>query len=78
MTDCYHKQGKIDKARDTAILGLQHCRDDLTDLFIWLLTDARSRGDMDGYKKLYASAKRRQGADINKIDMALKADLRKN
>lgn len=78
LTDCYHKQGKIDKARDTAILGLQQCRDDLTDLFIWLLTDARSRGDMDGYKKLYASAKRRQGADINKIDMALKADLRKN
>ena len=71
--DCYQRQGNIDGARKTARLGLEQCRDELTDLFIWLLADARRREDAEGYKKLYASAKRRRGADITKIDAALKA-----
>lgn len=73
LVDCYQKQGNIDRARKTAKLGLEQCRDELTDLFIWLLADARRRGDEDGYKKLYASAKRRKGANIAKIDKALSA-----
>lgn len=73
LADCYQRQGNIDGARKTARQGLEQCRDELTDLFIWLLADARRRGDAEGYKKLYASAKRRRGADIMKIDAALKA-----
>ena len=57
---------------------LERCRDELTDLFIWLLADARRRRDAEDYKKLYASAKRRRGADIKKIDTALKAGLAKD
>lgn len=66
-------QGNIDGARKTARLGLEQCRDELTDLFIWLLADARRNGDKENYKKLYASAKRRQGADIKKIDKSLES-----
>ena len=73
LVDCYQRQGNIDGARKTARQGLEQCRDELTDLFIWLLADARLRGDAEGCKKLYASAKRRRGADITKIDAALKA-----
>lgn len=73
LVDCYQRQGNIDGARKTARQGLEQCRDELTDLFIWLLADARRREDAEGYKKLYASAKRRRGADITKIDAALKA-----
>ncbi len=55
--------------------GLEQCKDDLTELFIYLLTDVRANGDMDDYKKLYASAKRRKGADIIKINKALKSEV---
>ena len=78
LVDCYQRQGNIDRARKTARQGLEQCRDELTDLFIWLLADARRRGDAEGYKKLYASAKRRRGADITKIDAALKAGSAKD
>ena len=77
LVDCYQGQGNIDGARKIARQGLQQCRDELTDLFIWLLADARRNGEADGYKKLYASAKRRNGADIKKIDIALAAELDK-
>lgn len=73
LVDCYQRQGNIDGARKTARLGLEQCRDELTDLFIWLLADARRSGDKENYKKLYASAKRRQGADMKKIDKALES-----
>ena len=71
LMDCYQRQGNLDGARKIAREGLEQCRDELTDLFIWLLADARRNGDANSYKKLYLSAKRRRGADIKKIDMAL-------
>lgn len=73
LAECYQKQGNIDSARKTARQGLEQCRDELTDLFIWLLIDARRSGDKESYKKLYASAKRRRGADIKRIDKALES-----
>mgnify|MGYP002509956288 CR=1 FL=1 len=73
LVDCYHRQGNIDGARKVARQGLEQCKDDLTDLFIWLLADARRSKDTENYKKLYASAKRRRGADIKKIDKALES-----
>lgn len=75
LMDCYQREGNIDGARKTARQGLEECRDELTDLFVWLLSDARRRGDTENYKKLYASAKRRRGADIKKINRALESDL---
>jgi len=72
LMNCYRKRGDFEKARKVARQGLEQCRDNLTDLFIYLLIDARENGNMDDYKKLYASAKRRKGADIVKIDKTLK------
>lgn len=58
------------RAREVAEQGLQQCKDDLTDLFIFLLQDAKSCKDEERYKKLYASAKRRKKADIVRISEA--------
>lgn len=71
LVDGYRKQGNFDGARKIARQGLEQCRDNLTELFIYLLVDARKNGEIDDYKKLYASAKRHKGADIAKIDKAL-------
>lgn len=54
-----------------AELALAQCKEDITDAFICLLTDAKARNDEEKFKKLYSSAKRRQRADIRRIDKAL-------
>lgn len=77
LMDCYRKRGEYEKARKVARQGLEQCRDDLTELFIYLLADARDQGDIDEYKRLYASAKRRKGADIARIDGVLKGKDRR-
>lgn len=59
-------------ARRVAELGLERCREDLTAIFICLLSEAYKRGDQNRYKKLYASAKRRKHVDIEKINKVLK------
>lgn len=65
----YHdNDGNKAGAREVAKQGLEKCRDDLTELFIFLLQDAKSCGDEERYKKLYASAKRRKKADIGRIN----------
>ena len=45
--------------------------DDLTDIFIYLLTDAQKNKDEGRYKKFYSSAKRRRCVDITRIAQAL-------
>lgn len=68
LARCYCDAGNETRARETAEQGLKQCKDDLTDLFIFLLRDARKCKDKERYKKLYASAKRRKGADIVRVD----------
>lgn len=68
----YQEHCRQEDARRVAELGLERCREDLTDIFICLLSEAHKRGDQNRYKKLYASAKRRKHADIEKINKALK------
>lgn len=68
----YQERCRQEDARRVAELGLERCREDLTDIFICLLSEAHKRGDQNRYKKLYASAKRRKHADIEKINKALK------
>lgn len=62
---------RIQKILQAAEQGLEKCKDDLTDIFIYLLTDARERGDKERYKKLYSSAKRRRAVDIARVNEAL-------
>jgi len=68
----YKEHNNFDGARQVAEQGLEKCKDDLTDIFIYLLMDAKKNGDEVRYKKFYSSAKRRRGADMIQIDEALK------
>lgn len=68
LIECYCNDGLVDKARQVAWDGLQKCKDDLTELFVFLLLEAKKRGDDEEYKWLYASAKRRQKANIVRIN----------
>lgn len=72
LIQCYCKDGNEAGARETAEQGLGKCKDDLTELFIFLLKDADKNGDKEKYKKLYASAKRRKMADIVRVDEAMR------
>lgn len=71
LIQCYCDAGNKAGAREIGELGLKQCKDDLTELFIYLLRDARECKDEGRYKKLYASAKRRRGANIVRVDEAL-------
>jgi len=68
LIQCYCAEGNEEGARQTAEQGLADCKEDLTDIFIFLLQDAKRSGDEVRYKKFYASAKRRRKADIMRID----------
>ena len=71
LIEYYHNIGNDENARHIAQQGLNNCRDDLTELFIFLLHDAKKYGEIETYKKLYASAKRRKKANIIQIDNSL-------
>ncbi len=58
MMRYYQEQGDSEKARQVAEQGKDRCKDDPTDIYIFLLEDARKQGDESRYKKLYASARR--------------------
>lgn len=68
LVQCYCEAGNKDGAREIAERGLKECKDDLTELFIFLLRDAETCNDDDRYKKLYASARRRKMADFARIN----------
>lgn len=67
----YHDSGNEAGAREIAEQGLKQCKDDLTDLFVFLLKDAIVCEDKERYKKFYASAKRRKMVDIVRLNKAL-------
>lgn len=68
----YMEHNNFDGARQVAEHGLEKCKKDLTDIFIFLLTDAKNNKEEARYKKFYSSAKRRRGANITQIDEALR------
>ncbi len=71
LIQCYCDAGNEAGAREIAERGLKQCKDDLMELFIFLLKDAKASGDEERYKRFYASAKRRQKADIRRVDAAI-------
>ncbi len=71
LIQCYCDAGNEAEAREIAERGLKQCKDDLTELFIFLLKDAKVCGDGERYKKLYASAKRRRMVDISRVNVAV-------
>lgn len=64
----YDSIGNDEEARTIAEQGLEKCKDDLTELFVYLLQDAKKYGDEVRYKKYYASAKRRKRVEIGRIN----------
>ncbi len=66
----YNQHNQKDDAIRVAQLGLKNCKDDLTDIFIFLLLHTREN-DATWFKKLFASAKRRKNVDMIKIDIAM-------
>ncbi len=68
----YQEHGLQEDACRVAKLGLERCKEDLTDCFICLLLDAQKKGDEKQFQKLYASAKRRKHTDVFKIQNALR------
>lgn len=68
----YDKEhGNLARARQVGERSLEKCKNDLTDIFIFLLEDARKSGDKVRYKKFYSSAKRRRAVDIARVDKVL-------
>lgn len=71
LTQCYCDAGNENGAREIAERGLKQCKDDLTELFIFLLKDAKACKNEERYKKLYASAKRRRKVDISRVNVSV-------
>ncbi len=68
----YQEHGRQEEACRVAELGLQRCKEDLTECFICLLLNAQKNSDQKQFQKIYASAKRRKHVDIEKIKKVLK------
>ena len=63
----YREKGQTEEAKRVARLGLENCREDLTDCFVFLLQKAKEEEDEAQFKKLYASAKRRKNVDVARV-----------
>lgn len=71
LIEYYQKHQESEQARQVGERALEKCKEDLTDIFIFLLKDALEHEELKRYNKLYASAKRRRAANIVRIDQAL-------
>ena len=66
----YYKDRNHEKAVEIAELAIQKCKKDQTPFFIFLLQDAKDRGDEAAFKKLMQSVHRRRAvrsAEVDKI-----------
>lgn len=71
LIQCHCEDGNEEKACLVAEQGMEKCKDDLTEIFRFLLQDAKKSGDTERYKKFYASAKRRRNVNLTRIEEAL-------
>lgn len=71
LIQCHCEDGNEEKARLVAEQGMEKCKDDLTEIFRFLLQDAKKRGDTERYKKFYTSAKRRRNVNLTRIEETL-------
>ena len=67
----FYQEVNIDKALEIAELGMSKCRNDLTDIIIFLLKDAKSKSDNEKTDRLLKSAKRRRNINLKKVLEAL-------
>ena len=64
----YYKDRDYEKAVEIATLAIQKCQKDQTPFFIFLLQDAKDRGDETAFKKLMQSAHRRRAVKSSEVD----------
>ena len=64
----YYKDRDYEKAVEIATLAIQKCQKDQTPFFIFLLQDAKNRGDETAFKKLMQSAHRRRAVKSSEVD----------
>ena len=66
-----YKDKDPDKAIEIAELGLKKCKDDKTELILFLIQDAKKKNDSTRVEKLLKSAKARKLVDYSKVAEAL-------
>ena len=64
----YYSNRNHEKAVEIATLAIQKCQKDQTPFFIYLLQDAKDRGDEAAFKKLMQSAHRRRAVKWSVVD----------
>ena len=67
----YYRDKDPEKAVELAELGMKKCRDDQTDLVIFLIQRARENHDTAKEAKLLKSAKLRRAVDYSRVQKAL-------
>ena len=67
----YYRNSDPDRAVKVAELGLKNCKDDQTDIIIFLLQYARQMGDKEKYAKLLKGARFRRAVDYAKVQEQL-------
>lgn len=68
----YYRDKNPKKAVETAELGLKKCRDDQTDIMIFLIQNAKDSGDEARYEKYIKGAKLRKSVDFERIQKELR------
>lgn len=63
----YYKDADREKAVHIAEFAIQQCKIDQTAFFLFLLQDAKDKGDEQRFKKLMQSARRRKAVNMEKI-----------
>lgn len=64
----YYKDRNRDKAVETAELAIAKCKKDQTPFIIFLMKDAKEKGDEKRFQKLWQSAHRRRAVDSRKVE----------
>lgn len=64
----YYKERDHEKAVEIATLAIQKCQKDQTPFFIFLLQDAKDKGDETAFKKLMQSVHRRRTVKSAEVD----------
>lgn len=64
----YYKERNHEKAVEIATQAIQKCQEDQTTFFLFLLQDAKDRGDEAAFKKLMQSAHRRRAVKSAEVD----------
>lgn len=67
----YYRNSNPDRAAKVAELGLKNCKDDQTDIIIFLLQYVRQMGDKEKYAKLLKGARSRRAVDFAKVQKQL-------